>query len=226
MMKRYVRIGLLMGVATLAAAPSAFAQFWGRETAPRAGACFYEDVNFRGRYFCTAAGRDIANLPGNINDEISSVRLLGNAQVTLFRDPRFQGQSRVIDRDIADLRRMGFNDRISSYTVDQSRFVDRRDRRDDLWGRDRDDRRTEDRGGAIQRWPGNGQVNNSRWSYDQAQTIVRNAYRSVLRREPDPQGLRTWTDQVISNNWTQRDLEARLRNSDEYREMVRSARRR
>jgi hypothetical protein len=47
----------------------------------------------------------------------------------------------------------------------------------------------------------------------------------VLGRDPDASGLRSWTEQVINNNWTQRDLENALRQSNEYREQ-RSARRR
>jgi hypothetical protein len=218
-MKRYVRIGMLMGAAMLATVPSAFAQFWGRESTPRNGACFYEDVEYRGRYFCTPTGRDIANLPGNMNDQISSIRLFGNAEVRLFRDTRFEGQERVIANDVPDLRRMKFNDRISSYVVDNARGFDR--------GRNARDNDTY-RNGVPQRWPnGNGQVNgNSRWNYREAQNIVTNAYRSVLRRDPDQAGLRSWTQQVMENNWTQRDLENRLRDSEEYRQMVRGARRR
>lgn len=224
-MKRYMRIGMLMGAAMLATAPSAFAQFWGRESTPRNGACFYEDVDYRGRYFCTPTGRDISNLPSNMNDQISSIRLFGNAEVRLFRDTRFEGQERVIANDVPDLRRMKFNDRISSYAVDNSRGYDR--------GRNaRDNDVYRDRNGVPQRWPngngnGNGQVNgNSRWNYREAQNIVTNAYHSVLRRDPDQAGLRNWSQQVMENNWTQRDLENRLRDSEEYREMVRGARRR
>ena len=226
-MKRYVRIGMLMGAAMLATAPSAFAQFWGRESTPRNGACFYEDVEYRGRYFCTPTGRDISNLPSNMNDQISSIRLFGNAEVRLFRDTRFEGQERVIANDVPDLRRMKFNDRISSYAVEGARGYDRGRN-----GRDDDEWRDRDRNEVAQRWPNgngnrNGQVNgNSRWNYREAQNIVTNAYHSVLRRDPDQAGLRSWTQQVMDNKWTQRDLENRLRDSEEYRQMVRTARRR
>ena len=67
----------------LASVSSAFAQSWGREQRPRAGACFYEDVDYRGRYFCTPSGCDIADLPKGMNDRISSIQLFGNAEVTL-----------------------------------------------------------------------------------------------------------------------------------------------
>jgi hypothetical protein len=54
---------------------------------------------------------------------------------------------------------------------------------------------------------------------------VRRSYRSVLGRDPDASGLRSWTEQVMNNNWTQRDLENALRQSDEYRDL-RATRRR
>jgi hypothetical protein len=56
-----------------------------------------------------------------MNDKISSARVFGNAAVTLYRDPDFRGQAKVVDRDIADLRGLGFNDRLSSYDVESGR---------------------------------------------------------------------------------------------------------
>jgi hypothetical protein len=69
------------------------------------------------------------------------------------------------------------------------------------------------------------QPNASRWSYRDAEQVVRRSYRSVLGRDPDASGLRSWTEQVMNNNWTQRDLENALRQSDEYRDL-RATRRR
>ena len=86
---------------------------------------------------------------------------------------------------------MGFNDRISSYSVDAGRRGYNRN--------------------------GNGVARGTRWNYREAESVVRQSYRSVLGRDPDPSGLSSWTDQVVRNNWTQRDLENALRQSDEYR---------
>src|SRR5687767_868400 len=55
-MKRYLTIGILVGAALLANVSTASAQRWGREATPRSGVCFYEDINFQGRYFCTPVG--------------------------------------------------------------------------------------------------------------------------------------------------------------------------
>lgn len=49
-----------------------------------------------------------------------------------------------------------------------------------------------------------------------AEQIVRNAYLSVLQREPDP-GSRAYVDRVLRDKWTQQDVERDLRKSPEYR---------
>ena len=200
-MKRYTTIGILVGAALLTGASTASAQRWGREATPRSGVCFYEDINFNGRYFCSPVGSATEGVPSGMNDRISSVRVFGNAVATVYRDPNFRGQAKVIDRNVADMRGMGFNDRVSSYEVDAG-FDRARNGNGNGWGN------------------GNGnprQANASRWSYREAEAMVRRGYQSVLGRNPDAQGLRDWTQQVMSRNWNQRDLEFALRQSDEYR---------
>jgi hypothetical protein len=54
---------------------------------------------------------------------------------------------------------------------------------------------------------------------EQAETIVRNAYRAVLRRDADAAGLRNYVERVMRDRWSQAQLEAELRRSDEYRNM-------
>ena len=58
-------------------------------------------------------------------------------------------------------------------------------------------------------------------SYGQATSMVRRAYRSVLGREPDEAGLRAYTDKVVREGWSERDLVNALRSSDEYRSRIR-----
>jgi hypothetical protein len=58
----------------------------------------------------------------------------------------------------------------------------------------------------------------SRMSRQEAERIVRDSYREVLRREPDP-GSRVWVDKVLREGWTQQDVIRELRNSDEYRKL-------
>lgn len=90
---------------------------WGRPSAPRAGVCFYRDIDFGGQYFCASLGSTEAQVPAGMNDQISSIRVFGGAEVTVFRERSFQGQARNFDSDMNDLRRAGLNDRISSFRV-------------------------------------------------------------------------------------------------------------
>ena len=77
-----------LGIFTILVAGSATAQpRWGRPTAPQSGACFYRDVNFEGDYFCAGAGEDIPVMPNGMNDQVSSVRIYGDVEVS-FGPPR------------------------------------------------------------------------------------------------------------------------------------------
>ncbi len=53
-------------------------------------------------------------------------------------------------------------------------------------------------------------------TYAKAQEIVRQAYLSTLRREPDS-GARGYVTKVMNDKWTQQDVERELRKSPEYR---------
>jgi Peptidase inhibitor family I36 len=90
---------------------------WGSEAVPQAGACFYSDTNFRGRHFCLGVREDMPEPPRGTNDRISSIRVLGNAEVLAFRDVRFKGPEARFFGDMRDLRREGWNDTISSIRV-------------------------------------------------------------------------------------------------------------
>jgi hypothetical protein len=210
-------IRALFVMAALAVPSAAMAQRWGRDPFPGSGACFFRDVEFRGEYFCVPSGEDVARLPYEMNDAISSIRLFGRAEVIVFTNDRFRGGWVRFDRNIRDLRDERWNDRISSLRVgiewrepefrehrgrfDGDRFDDR-DRRDgDFRDRRDDDRRDRDAGGETAR----------------AREVVRRAYLSVLKREPDP-AAEAWVDATIRNHWTQDDLEGELRKSPEYRD--------
>lgn len=105
---------------------------WGRERLPQVGACFYEHINFGGRYFCVSPGERLPSLPSRMGDEISSLRLVGSAEVIIFRDKDMRGRSARFSSDERDLRREGWNDQISSLEVSG-----RENRRDDRRGEDR-----------------------------------------------------------------------------------------
>ena len=178
-------------VAVLAASSTVSAQRWGHEQTPAAGACFYEDANFRGEYFCVRSGESISSMPGDMNDRISSIRLFGTAQVTVFKDVDFRGGSRRFDGNIRNLVDEGWNDRISSIRVQGAGSG----RYDDRYSRG--DRRGPD-----------------------PDVIVRRAYQDILQREPDPVGLRVYRSHIIDDGWTEEQVRAELRSSPEYRELT------
>jgi hypothetical protein len=147
-------IVMALGVLSLGGAANASAQpRWGRERVPDLGACFYENVNFGGRYFCVAPGEDLRSIPRGMGDEISSIRLLGASEVTVFRDSNMRGRSTRFARDVNDLRRNGWNDQISSIEVIGG-FGGNRGRDRDNRNRDnRDNRGNDDRGyGEYRGW--------------------------------------------------------------------------
>jgi hypothetical protein len=90
---------------------------WGRPAAPVNGACFYENVNFAGQYFCSRQGETVEMVPEGQNDRISSIRLFGNAEMIVYRDRDFGGASQWFDVSEPDLRESGWNDTISSYEI-------------------------------------------------------------------------------------------------------------
>jgi hypothetical protein len=246
---RQLSISLLAGF-TILAASSASAQTWGRGGSPQAGACFYEHINFGGRSFCTPVGTGSERVPSRLNDEISSIRVFGNAEVLIFRDGSMRGEARRFSTGVRDLRNAGFNDRLTSFVVQPRGY--------DSWGGSYgNDRYGYGNGASANRgygYPGydnpgygNGGYGNgaygggydtgrydngrygggrpdrgryddggSRWSYQQANVMVQQAYRRVFGRMPD-RDAQPWVTEVLKNNWDQRELEQALRNTPEGR---------
>ncbi|HET7695167.1 MAG TPA: peptidase inhibitor family I36 protein [Vicinamibacterales bacterium] len=228
------RIAVAACAAVLAVASAAEAQRWGYGRRPRDGACFYEDRNFGGQYFCVDAGANLPSIPQGMSDRISSLRVFGRAEVTIYRDYRFNGRSTRFTRDVRDLRNEGWNDAISSLDVrgrnaggsgggDPDRIVRRA--YDDILEREPDSAglrlyrsRIVDDGwteaqvrDALRRSP-----EYQKLMADKAREIVRRAYLNVLKREPDA-GAGSYVDKVVRQRWTQADVERELRKSPEYR---------
>jgi hypothetical protein len=96
---------------------------WNQRPYPRAGACFFKDSGFQGDRFCVNRGDRLDKLPGSFGDNISSIRLYGNARATVFNDRNFSGGSQEFRKSIEDLRTRRFrgghtwNNRISSLMV-------------------------------------------------------------------------------------------------------------
>ena len=227
---------VLACVLLAAAASTASAQYWGYGRTPRDGACFYKDANFGGEYFCVDAGKALNSIPDGMNDRISSIRIYGRAEVSVHKD-RFQsGREKRFYNDVRNLKDAGWNDTISSIEIRPTRGYD-----PNLTGTQADrivrqayqdilDRQPDQAGLRLYRsrmiddgWTEK-QVRDALRSspeYKQnsvknAQEIVRRAYQSVLRRDPDA-GSGGYVNRVLKDGWTQADVERELRKSPEYR---------
>ena len=137
-MAKYTRTAVVIGLVSLCGVAAASAQpRWGHEGMPQSGACFYEHIDFGGRYFCVRPGEDVRSVPHGLGDRISSMRLLGASEVTVFKDNDMRGRTTRFTHDVADLRRDGCNDQISSLVVSRSGgygYGHGRDRGDDYRG--------------------------------------------------------------------------------------------
>jgi len=228
-------------IAAVAASVTLSAQRWGRDQIPGIGACFYEDANFKGDYFCVASGGEVAVLSEDTNDKISSIRVLGGVEVTVFSDARFSGNSTRYAGEVRDLAADGWDDKISSLRVGAPRRtmagamaspgadVDRiiRQAYREVLNREPDPQGMEIyRNHMLRDGWNDDKVRQSLKSspeyaqkggmtVEKAQEVVRRAYMSVLKREPDP-ASKTFVEKVMSG-WSQQDVENELRKSDEYK---------
>jgi hypothetical protein len=126
-MKAITRVSVLAIAGLLMSHVTVSAQNWGRPQTPQSGACFYEDINYGGDYFCVSAGATSPQVPYGNNNRISSIRVFGNVEVTVYADSDYRGRSRTFGSDTNDLRRGGWNDRISSYRVGRTASAGRGD---------------------------------------------------------------------------------------------------
>ena len=82
---------------------------------PREGVCFYKDANYRGENFCVGGNESMQSVGDRYNDEISSIRIFGRAQVTVYENSNFNGSRRTFSQDVPSLGNWG--DRITSFQV-------------------------------------------------------------------------------------------------------------
>lgn len=64
--------------------------------------CLYEHSNFGGWQQCYLPGENIGDL-GNYRNNISSIRVFGNARVSIFANKNFDGASMEVTSDLRDL---------------------------------------------------------------------------------------------------------------------------
>jgi hypothetical protein len=121
MFRRTAIVGALGLLSALLSAQASAQPRWGRERVPTQGAWFYEDVNIRGNYVCVRQGDRLPSLPSGMGDKISSVRVFGSSEVTVFRDAGMRGRSARFIDDVRNLKGEGWNDQISSMDVTSGR---------------------------------------------------------------------------------------------------------
>ncbi len=89
----------------------------------RSGACFYTEENFGGDKFCLHGGERVGQVPPGFNDRISSVRIFGRTEITVYQNRDFREPSLRLHEDVANLQSYqvspghSWNDRISSIEV-------------------------------------------------------------------------------------------------------------
>jgi len=89
---------------------------------PDAQVCFYEDANFSGQSFCMSEGQTINNLNGPWNDRISSMRIYGNLEVSLYADSEYRSPMGTFTRDEYNFANGIGNDAVSSIVVRRGRW--------------------------------------------------------------------------------------------------------
>lgn len=207
----------------------------------------YQHADFRGDSLVLFPGETIDNFSGRtfangnaLNDSVSSIRVEGGAEVSIFEQARYRGPGLRLNQSVRDLstRRLGddrgssWNDRISSIRVEKVRHRPGERAREidgvisrayhDLLGHEPDDR-----GLHYYR----GQMTDRAWTdrmvrdhirhgdefrREGAERIVRRVYGELLRREPDETGLRDYRKLLIEQDWTEAEVRDSLRRSEEY----------
>jgi hypothetical protein len=208
----------LLASGTVLAAPVSAAQRWGYGQSPDAGACFYQQPDYHGRYFCARAGEDMRVIPNGFNDRIRSIRVFGGGRVIVYSNSRYGGYERWIDYNVPDLRDEGWDQRISSARLSWGPRFTNQDRYSPATPRGTsgyaEGRPRGTSGSSEERYSGDRTYVRTR---DQAQAIVRAAYLNMLGREPDPASA-SWVDRVFNDHWSQQQLESELRKTAEYRQ--------
>jgi Beta/Gamma crystallin len=107
-----VGLGALLILVAAASSREAVSQGWRRDQV-----CVYEHADYGGWEQCFGAGESLRDL-GPRRNRISSVRIMGRAEVTLFEYPDFNGKQVAITNDISDLSQWrGWNDQADSLRV-------------------------------------------------------------------------------------------------------------
>jgi len=124
MRKLSVTLGLVIGIFSIASLTTT-------AQARRNMVCVYENNNYGGWEQCFTPGEQIGDL-GSHGNKISSIRVYGDARLTVFTNKNFEGTSMEVGGDMSDLaqRRLGgtsvvaltWNDAIESLRLLPARY--------------------------------------------------------------------------------------------------------
>jgi hypothetical protein len=121
-MKSICPVAALCALIGLGATASPSIQAQSRSDRDRDRVCVYEHAGYGGWEQCIAVGDNLKDL-GNRRNQISSVRVYGRAEITLFEHPNYQGQQVVLGENISDFRELKrWNDQVDSLRVETASF--------------------------------------------------------------------------------------------------------
>ncbi len=188
---------------------------------------FFTEPNFRGESLIIEAGASVENLgrlmrPSNLPwaFAISSVRIEGAARATAFTAAGFSGERLEITRSVPDL----YGERRGR---DSGSTWDRAIASVSVVGPPRTvvvpavpaDRPAPPPTVVVVQPPPPVIVHEVRPRMDRrtAEAIVQRAFREVLDRPADPEGLRTYTDRLLREGWSEHQMFQQLQRSSEAR---------
>ncbi len=168
------------------------------QPAPAGRASFFTELDYRGEVLVVEAGASVDNLEflrdprgRPFNDRFRSVRLEGPIRVAVFEHSQFRGAATWLNRTTPDL---------TAFSLGQTNAV--------TWDRAISSVQIE----AAPTGPVFCQ-----WTTRDADRALRAAYRDVLNRDPDPDGLRFYRGRLLDAGWSEPQLRDALRRSDEFR---------
>lgn len=187
-------------------------------------ALFYTEPNFQGASLVVEAGASVPDLAALRRTDgnrwaFSSVRIEGGARASVSSAPNFSGERVELAADVADLFSLPrgggsgtWDQAIAAIAVTAP-------------GRPSVSPVTPPAAGAtgevsvgigVGVGPGRPQPR-PRYDARTADLIVQRAFREVLDRAPDPEGLRTYRQRLMFEGWSERDVIEQLQRSPEAR---------
>lgn len=184
---------------------------------------FYTEPNFRGEALTVEAGATVADLGQMMRPSnkpwifaISSVQVEGDAKAAVYTSPSFQGERLEITRTISDLygenRSSGatWDRAIASVSVSGTRPV--------VVSPPPTVARYDEPPPTVVVVPRSPPPPPPvRIDIRAVDAAITRAYREVLRRPPDPEGLRLYRNRIIHEGWNEAQVIAQLQRSSEAR---------